>query len=262
MTLFDSDPNLDKEEDTWGQWEPRKYLDTFFNKLGPDSLLTLDFINKHLRTYEKNPVNKLIDFGSGPSALMALAASRYTNEFHCADVLSSNLAELAKWINKDPTAFNWESATREILKIEGLKPTVSNIRSRIRETRSKIKLLFCDANQEHPLGQSDKYPIGLAIFCADSATNDFTTWNSFMNNILNIIAARGEILIAALRKCSYYKFGDETYPSANIDEKDIETLLLQRKFKVDDLKVFPVVDCVDNGFSSIILAKGTKTSDL
>lgn len=247
----------DRQQASWHEWDPHTYLETFFAEAGPDTHETLKFIRRELRQFIDQPVEKLLDFGSGPTVVVSLAASPYAKEIHLADYLPSNLAEAQKWLDSDPDAFDWDPCIADILKIEGTDATSQNIRQRACELRAKARTLLCDAALEHPLiGSNETYPLVLSIFCADSATSSRDTWRKYMKNIISLVAPQGQILIAALRNCTSYHVGDRVFPSPNINEKDLEAIFVEEGFSRDDLKIeiCEVPECAQEGFKSIMFA--------
>ncbi len=240
------------------EWDPHLYLKTFFTKAGPDTYKTLEFIQKELKEFKRNPVDKLLDFGSGPIVIVSLAATPYARQIHLADYLPANLMEIQKWIDDDISAFNWNPYIADILKNEGVETTLENINQRAKDLRTKALVFKCDAALENPLIDKEvSYPLILSIFCADSATSSKETWRQYMRNILSLIAPKGKILVAALRNCTFYHVGNRVFPSANINEIDFADFLIGEGFPTNDFKieVCNVPECKNEGFDSMMFVK-------
>lgn len=248
---------------TWQEWNPRSYLETFFSKLGPDTYETLKFVRKELQPYSQKPAERLIDFGSGPTLVVSLAAEPYAKELHLADYLPENLVETKKWLDASSDAFNWDHGIQDILQLEGVEVTAQNIQNRATALRRKARTLLCDASLEYPLlEQQGTYPVVLSIFCADSATSSKETWQRYMCNISNLVAPAGRLLVAALRKCKSYRVGEREFPSANVDERDMEEVLVSGSFSKEEtyVEVCNTPECAGEGFESIMFARSIKKS--
>jgi hypothetical protein len=254
-------PRADTTHSAWQDWDPNTYLRTFFAELGPDTFATLQFLAHELQCFRDNPVERALDFGCGPTPIVSIAAAPYVREIHLADYLSANLKEVQRWLDADPSAFSWDHAIAEILKLEGTEPTRKNIAQRAAELRGKASTQLCDASLQHPLhGQKQSYPLVLSMFCADSATSSKETWRQYMRNISTLVAPSGRILIAALRQCRAYHLGERTFPAANVDENDLESVLIEAGFlRVSlDIRVCDVPECIEEGFSSVMFARAIK----
>lgn len=250
---------------SWENWNPREYLDTYFKKLGPDSIETYKFLIREIRYISKKmdlSKSKVLDFGAGPTIFAAALIGNIAGEIHLADYLFSNLNEIKNWINKRGGHFNWDELVKTAIKMEGGAPTRKSIQDRQEQIRSKARLFRCDASLDSPLGTNDQYPLVISTFCADSATSSKKIWKSFQKNILSLVDVNGYILISALRKCTYYKNGDEIFPCANISERDFKNLFKSMKNKFSDIKIetCEVPECTPEGFSSLIFIRAKRIS--
>jgi hypothetical protein len=242
----------------WQDWDTRSYLGTFFAELGPDTFATLRFLARELQYFRDQPAERALDFGCGPTPIASLAAVPYAREIHLADFIPANVEEVQRWIDADPDAFSWDHAIAGILKLEGTEPTVEHIAQRATKLRSKAHTLLCDAALPYPLHrQTEPYPLVLSMYCADSATSSKETWRQYIRNICTLVAPTGRILIAALRNCCAYRLGEHAFPSANIDEADLEAILLDVGFSRNTLhiEVSDVPECAQEGFTSVIFAR-------
>ncbi len=243
---------------SWDEWNAKTYLETYFSNIGPDSFKTLQFIISELKKNVKKPVNTILDFGAGPTIFASTIITPFTKEIHIADYLKTNLDEINGWLERKKTAFNWIPFIKCVLKIEGIAPTKKNSSHRSQELRKKIKkLIKCDASLSNPLGKEIKYPIVITTFCPDSATSSKEIWEIYMRNISSLVQKNGIFFVTALRNCSFYKSGDQFFPCANINEKNLYDVLLKNGYKKNNIliKIYTVPECSDEGFSSIMCAR-------
>lgn len=249
---------------TWEEWDPQKYLLTYFKKLGPDSVYTLKFLVREVDRIKKiiphGKFERALDFGCGPTIFGAAVLSEMANEIHLCDYLISNLLELEKWTQSDPDGFDWTELIEFVNSLEGKRETVEEIAKKIDLLRIKSRLYKCDASLVRPLGNDQEYPLVVSTFCADSATNSKEIWKIYTKNIFNLIETGGYGLITSLRNCEQYKNGDKDFPSANINEKDFRDLLLEVPFEIEDqlIEICEVPECAKDGFSSMIFLRFKK----
>jgi hypothetical protein len=182
------------------------------------------------------------------------------SELHLGDYLPANLREIERWIERDAEAHDWRPFVRYTLECEGLAaPTEEEITQREEVTRAKItRLLEVDVRRADPLGERDARPYGTVIsaYCADSATDDRGTWETYMRRIAGLVRPGGTLITAALHRSRGYLVGGKTFPSANVDENDLRAVL-EPYFRREDLtiKVCELPEVGSKGYSSIILAR-------
>jgi hypothetical protein len=168
----------------WDEWNPRSYLNTYFETLGQDSIENLKFLIRELAEFKDSPKQKILDFGAGPTIFSGLLGAPYATEITFADYLESNLKEIDKWLHKKPDAFNWNNYTRYILKLENNLCSELNIRLRHEELRRKARIIRCDASLEKPLIHSpENFSLVISNFCADSSTDSKAKWKTYMKNM-------------------------------------------------------------------------------
>jgi hypothetical protein len=181
-------------------------------------------------------------------------------EVHVADLLPANLQAIRDWQLHSPAAHDWSAFAREVLQQEGVAvPTGFQVASRENLTRRRItRYLLANAEWRNPAGAAAarRYDCVLSCYCADSATPDKAHWFRMMRNIASLVAPGGLFIVAALRKCSYYKVGDIQFPSSNIDEHDMLSALraINCVPSTLELQVQAVPDRDALGFQGIILA--------
>jgi NNMT/PNMT/TEMT family len=206
-------------------WVPGAYLAEYYSKVEPDELATIAFFVDAMRRVE--PGEPVLVFGAGPTLHHVFLAAGKASEIHLADYLPANLREIERWIERDAGAHDWRPFVRYTLQCEGLaSPTGQQVSEREELTRAKItKLLQADARRANPLGDGRRYATVISAYCADSATGDRATWQSCMRHIGGLVRPGGVLITAALRNCRWYLVGGKPFPSADIDEHDLRSVL-------------------------------------
>jgi hypothetical protein len=234
-------------------WVPRDYLAGYYREVEPDERETIAFFVEAMR--EAPDGEPVLLFGTGPTLHHVFLAASRASEIHLADYLPANLAEIERWLLRDPAAHDWSAFVRYTLECEGVAdPTDDDIARREQLTRSKItRLLEVDARQPVPL---DRYPTVISAYCADSATDDRSTWETFMANIVDLVGPDGLFITSALRCCRSYLVGDKRFPSANVDEHDLQRVL-ERAFS-PLVEVRHLQGHEAQGYSGVVLASARR----
>jgi NNMT/PNMT/TEMT family len=204
-------------------WVPREYLADYYSEVEPDERETIAYFVEAMKQAE--PGEPVLLFGVGPTLHHVFLAAGKASEIHLADYLPANLREIERWLERDPEAHDWRPFVGYTLECEGLAdPTAEEIAAREELTRAKItRLLQADARREQPLAR--QYGTVISAYCADSATGDRATWEAFMAHIAGLVRPGGTFITAALRRCRRYMVGGKPFPSANVDEDDLRTVL-------------------------------------
>ena len=103
------------------------------------------------------------------------------------------------------------------------------------------------------------FAIVLSPFCADSATDDKAVWTRYSRNIASLVRPGGLMLTSALRRCRRYRVGKRFFPSADIDEADLQKVLAE-DFAPDSVsvEVRETPEHSDQGYAGILLARARK----
>lgn len=204
-------------------WVPGEYLADYYREVEADELETIAFFVDAIR---RAPAGEpVLFFGVGPTLHHVFLAAPHASEIHLADYLPANLREIERWIERCPDAHDWRPFVRYTLQCEGIaEPADEQIARREELTRARItRLLQVDARMAQPL--DERYATVVSAYCADSATDDRGTWETFMRNIGSLVRPGGVFLTSALRRCRYYVVGGKRFPSANVDEHDLRAVL-------------------------------------
>lgn len=239
-------------------WEPRQYLRDYYAFVEPDERATIAFFVEALGLAD--PDEPILLFGVGPTLHHVFPTAVRASEIHLADYLSTNLDEIERWVAGATDAHDWRPFIDYTLRCEGLDaPTPGDVDARAALTRSKITaLLEGDARSPRPLAGRGGAPYGTVIsaYCADSATADLATWQTYLSHIAGLVRPGGLFITAALRHSTGYAVGDKTFPSAHVDEADLREAL-RAGFDVDNgvIEVCDIPAHRSQGYTSIILAR-------
>lgn len=231
-------------------WEPAAYLDGYYRTVEPDEVATIAFFVEALRGAERD--RPVLFFGVGPTLHHVFAAAEIASEIHLGDYLPGNLAEIRRWLDRDPHAHDWRPFVRHTLRCEGNPdPTDAEVTAREDLTRKKVTdLVLVDARHPRPLPRS--YPTVISAYCADSATADRTEWAAFMRHITGLVEPGGLFVTSALRRCRGYTVAGRSFPSADVDEHDLRAVL-RPGFAPPAIEVTTVPQEATHGYAGIVL---------
>ncbi len=231
-------------------WVPGEYLEDYYAVVEPDEIETIAFFADAIR--ETRPQAPILFFGTGPTLHHVFLSADRASEIHLADYLPQNLAEIDRWLRRDAGAHDWRPFVRYTLQCEGLDaPTEAQLAEREELTRAKVtRLLQADAGDREPLGE--RYDTVVSAYCADSATADRATWESYMRHIAGLVEPGGVFITAALRRSRSYLVGGKQFPSAHVDEHDLRAVL-EPEFDCA-IEVREVPEHARLGYAGIVLA--------
>ena len=240
-------------------WVPKEYLTNYYTAIDADERHTIAFLVDAVRSCR--PGEPILFFGVGPTLHHVFPVACRASEIHLGDYLPANLSEIERWIARDPDAHCWRPFVRYVLQCEGrAAPTESRIVQREEVTRAKItRLMEVDIRSANPLGEEPKgvrYGTVISAYCADSATADRAIWETYMRRIVELVRPGGTLITAALRHTHSYLIDGKQFPSPNIGEDDLRTVL-EPWFARENLAITvrEVPECAKQGYSSIVLAK-------
>ena len=233
---------------------PGEYLEDYYAVVEPDEVETIAFFADAIR--DTRPQAPILFFGTGPTLHHVFLSADRASEIHLADYLPQNLAEIERWLARDADAHDWRPFVRYTLECEGLDaPTEAQLARREELTRAKVtRLLQADAGDREPLGE--RYATVVSAYCADSATADRATWETYMRHIAGLVEPGGVFITAALRRSRSYLVGGKRFPSADVDEHDLRAVL-EPEFDCA-IEVREVPEHARLGYAGIVLATASR----
>jgi hypothetical protein len=233
-------------------WVPADYLRDFYRAVEPDEVATIRFFVREVAAAEGG--RPVLYFGTGPTLHHVFLAAPIASELHLGDYLDTNLAEIRRWLDRDPAAHDWRPFTRHTLACEGVDvPTDADVHRREELARSRVtRLLHVDGRRP---STEPRYATVVSAYCADSATSTPRGWAVFMGHVLDRVEPGGLLLTAMLRRSHGYRIGATMFPSADVDEGHLRRLVRARWGAVEGtIEVHELSDQLDHGYGGIVLA--------
>ncbi|HEY1011725.1 MAG TPA: guanitoxin biosynthesis pre-guanitoxin forming N-methyltransferase GntF [Herpetosiphonaceae bacterium] len=240
----------------WGGFQPRPYLEQWYRQVTPEITATLDFLRA---AHGALPPGALVlDVCSGPTIYQFLAAAPRAAAIHASDYLPQNLAELGRWLEAAPGAFDWSPVIAEALRLElGRPPQATEIAGRAAEVRRAVtELLPCDLRQAQPLGPSQR-PIYDALSMCYGADSIFATlpeWEAAMRRCCAALKPGGALIAAVIKNASWWALGGRRMQAVPLDEASVAAALGRIGFAPAslDLRAEQVAAADSEGYDEII----------
>lgn len=239
------------------EWEPSAYLKEYYSAIEPEERETIAFFVDAMKNADRT--QPALIFGVGPTLHHVFLAAEKVSEIHLGEYLPANLQEIERWLARDPEAHDWRQFVAYTLECEGFdRPASEEIAFREEMTRARItNLLHVDLREKNPLGVegAGQYATVISAYCADSATGDKIAWATYMQRIAGLVRPGGLLLVAALRRSRGYVVGGKTFPSADVDEMDLQAVL-EPRFGRGNLTVqaCKLTGAAPKGYSDVVLA--------
>jgi hypothetical protein len=204
-------------------FDPRTYLDEYYAQLPPENLALLGFL---VEAFAHVPAGGLaLDFGAGPSLYSAIAAAPHVRELHLCEYAPANRAELTRWLNAEPDAFDWSDTIRAALRAAGQPDDLSAVQTREALIRQRVtSVMPCDLLQPFPLDDPTacgRYDVLVSNLCAEAAAPNHAVWRACIARMAELLKPNGHIILSAVKRSSAYSVGRQVFRVLPIDESDV-----------------------------------------
>ncbi|MEL6334433.1 MAG: guanitoxin biosynthesis pre-guanitoxin forming N-methyltransferase GntF [Cyanobacteria bacterium J06626_26] len=246
-------------------FDSRAYLKEYYSGIIVDEQWLLEFLVEHLG--KSSGVSTALDCGSGPvvSHLTPLAAK--AQEIHVAEYLHVNRAEISMWLDQHPDAYEWQTFTKEILRLEGQASDSSAIDQREQLTRDRVtQVLPFDVRDKQPLGgkNSRQYPLVTAHYCADCVSPAPSKWHEYASHIMSLVESGGKLIMStsgsntSSKTGTFYRVVDQYFPQTQVTPQDVLSCLRDNGFENLDMRVRQLPDSEEQGYDCLIFTCATK----
>ncbi|KAM4651559.1 indolethylamine N-methyltransferase-like [Discoglossus pictus] len=225
------------------EFNPQEYLDTYYAT--DKGILIGEWTNfslKHLHeTFTTGGVkgDTLIDIGSGPTIYHLLSACGAFKNIITSDFLPQNTAEVEKWLNKDPSAFDWTPIIRFVCNLEG---NSENWKRKEETLRKSVKqVIKCDVTKKNPLEPHVLPPADCVIscLCLEVPCKDIDDFRDILKNLKCLIKPGGHLIVLSSLNCSFWYSGKTCFSSVSMNKESIERVFSEAGYEIEKMVVEP-----------------------
>ena len=227
----------------YSQFSARAYLEEYYAEICDDyeDIFLSAFYHDAYRFLPDNL--NVVEVGGGPVISQLISASRKAESITLSDYKKENLAEVKKWVNKEPDAFNWDGYFRLVLGIEGTAITKENVAAAKERLRSKIKkFIQCNIFESNMFAPNKIGPFDVVStsFCPESITDNEKDYTKAIKNLISQLKPNGKLIMMLIRNAKCYTISDKKFSCFSIDEKGMERLLTKYGMSKIEFRSIPV----------------------
>lgn len=208
---------------------------------------------------------RVLEFGCGPTVHRAMAAAPYARSITFADLLATNLAAVDRWIQRDPSAFDWSPFAHFIMQLEA-RSGQSRVEASSREdsTRSLVtSLRVADALTRDPLGSEGRraYDLVIAGYCLEAIGPRDEDFRSGLAHVLDLVSANGLAVVMSLANCRRYRLNGRYVDCYPVGAKDLRRGFNEAGFGRISIETRRLQDHTQQGYSAIHLSWARRDDD-
>ncbi|NP_001075512.1 indolethylamine N-methyltransferase [Oryctolagus cuniculus] len=223
---------------------PRDYLNTYYSfQSGPSpeaEMLKFNLECLH-KTFGPGGLqgDTLIDIGSGPTIYQVLAACESFKDITLSDFTDRNREELAKWLKKEPGAYDWTPALKFACELEGNSGRWQEKAEKLRATVKRV--LKCDANLSNPLTPVVLPPADcvLTLLAMECACCSLDAYRAALRNLASLLKPGGHLVTTVTLQLSSYMVGEREFSCVALEKEEVEQAVLDAGFDIEQLLYSP-----------------------
>ncbi|XP_076976666.1 indolethylamine N-methyltransferase [Tamandua tetradactyla] len=243
---------------------PRDYLATFYSfDQGP--LPEAEMLKFNLECLHKTfgpgglKGETLIDIGSGPTIYQVLAACESFRDITLSDFTDRNRAELEKWLQKDPGAYDWSPAVKFACELEGDSGRWQEKEEKLRAAVKRV--LKCDANLGNPLAPATLPPADcvLTLLAMECACRSLGAYRAALRNLSSLLKPGGHLVTTVTLGLSFYMVGEREFSCVVLEKEEVEQAVLDAGFDIEQLlhtsQSYSVASAANRGVCYVVARK-------
>ncbi|KAB5523418.1 hypothetical protein PHYPO_G00152330 [Pangasianodon hypophthalmus] len=207
---------------------------------------------------------RLIDVGSGPTIHTVISACEHFDELVLSDFVDRNREEIKKWIKNEEGCFDWKPLIDYVCEMDGRSS--SDVEAKLRQRVKQV--LKCDVLSENPFHPESVEPADCVItsLCLEAASKDLQTYRNALRRVAKLLRPGGALVMLGVLGETFYCIDKIRFSCLQLSKADVEDVLRNLDFTVQEFKIFPAQDQDNNRVSDfeaifyLVALKSTKTS--
>ena len=177
------------------------------------SALFNKFFQKYSCKWDKSSA-KLLDFSGGAVICNYISAAPYVAEIVHSAYIEEERIELELWVSDSDGAHNWNFYIQHAVSVIEGQEGENAWQNRAALLRSKIKVVSCNIEDEHPIGLS-KEESQFSIICTslalEAACKTYADFKSGVQKLVELLRLGGYITIFFVEGETFYYVGDTRF---------------------------------------------------
>ena len=213
------------------QFSSGDYLREYYSEIGSENGFLLNFL--HEAHGKREPVQRMLEVGGGPTIYQLISACRNTQEIVFAEYLPGNRAAVQDWRDEAPGAFDWDAYIEYVARLEGARDVPAAVAERKAELRHKlVRIVPYDARSATPLTEeSGPFDLVGVNFCLESITSNEAEYRFSLRTMTELLISGGLLVMSALKNAEYYHVGDLKFPAFPVDENSLDRYLTELSYE-------------------------------
>ena len=223
-------------KDYLGKFDTTRFLD--------EACVLTDGRIKHMlrcfhSAFRQLPDNiNMLDYGSGPSLLPAIAAATKASEIVLSDYSENNREAICQWLRGDCKSFDWTPHFEFVVyQLEDNK-SENAVQERKKKVRKTVKaVVHCDLTQDPIIqqGYSTEYDVVISSLVVDTVPNTYKEFVNLLSRLGKLVKREGALFLYFAENVSFYTVGNYTFKSFPLTQCDAERAVAAAGFK--DIKI-------------------------
>ncbi|XP_040067554.1 nicotinamide N-methyltransferase-like [Ixodes scapularis] len=219
-----------------------KYRRDFHSRAYPDRLKRVPYVNRffqrELHDIYTSPSfrgKSLLDVGCGPTVHNVFPATTKIQNVVLSDLCAGNRREVENWIQKTPGAIDCSFISEALAAVEGHVDLQSGAKEIEERTRRAIKKTIpCNILDPNVLSKEHRetFDVVFSSLCLESASLDEQTYQKNTQNIGNLVAPGGYLILCGIAGSLEYSVGGIKFPSLCLTSTIVTNSLINAGFEV------------------------------
>ena len=211
---------------------------------------TRHMLRSFYSAFKELPDNlKVLDHGSGPSLIPAIAAVKKASEITLCDFSSKNRDAIRQWLRGDGTSFDWTPHFQFVVgELEGNHKAIDKRQKKLRETVKAV--VHCDLTQDPPIakGYDLSYDVVISSLVIDTIAQNYAEFVQLLNRLGGLVKQGGTLMLYFIENWSSgsYPVGDHKFYTFPVSLHNAESAVAEAGY--NNIKVNKFFCAINNSF--------------
>ncbi|KAF4075137.1 hypothetical protein AMELA_G00231140 [Ameiurus melas] len=243
------------------RFDPRAYMNKFYCRPGHSDenhyvIFVLECLSRTFSTGQYKG-RSLIEVGSGPTIHAVISACEHFDELVLSDFVDRNREEIRKWVKNEEGCFDWKPIIEYVCEMEGTSS--SDVEVKLRQRVKQV--LKCNLLSENIFYPESIEPADCVItsLCLEAACKDLPSYRDAFCRVAKLLRPGGSLIMVGVFGETFYCIDQIRFSCLKISRADVEDILRNLDFTVQEFNIFPAQDRENKVFFFLVALKSIKT---